>query len=459
MALRPARQPVPDAAGGSIVASAKRVDLKSRAQATRAARLEEWQERAWGFYDSTPEIKFSTNYVGNVMSKVRLFLGVLSDDGTEVIPVADPDSKIPAEWAAKAQAELDRLKAPIGGQGQIVSGIAKNVDVAGEAYLIGWGEYDETLTDPTTQAVTEVHHDEEWEVRSVSEVSGTGDEIKVGDGQTSRTINKDRDTIIRVWVPHPRFAGRADSLLSAVLDDCELLDIIEAQMRAEHRSRHGAGALTFPNELSVVPRTAPTGEGPPPPAPAPEGQETEDPIVTSFYDGMGAAVDNVNDPASWAPFLLRGPAKFLTEEFVRHLPLSRESGKDLDDRHERVCQRVARGINLPPEIVMGHMETTYANAAQVDKNTWKDYLEPRAVLVVDTLTVGFMHPNLLDDAANQDGQVPAEAKDIIERMLVWYDPSALLPLPDLSAAADEAYDKGELSAEAYLRVKGFDPND
>src|SRR4051812_42306540 len=32
-----------------------------------------WQQRAWSYYDSTPEVRFAATWIGNAMGKGRLF--------------------------------------------------------------------------------------------------------------------------------------------------------------------------------------------------------------------------------------------------------------------------------------------------------------------------------------------------------------------------------------------------
>jgi hypothetical protein len=76
-------------------------------------------------------------------------------------------------------------------------------------------------------------------------------------------------------------------------------------------------------------------------------------------------------------------------------------------------------------------------------------------MIVDALTTVYLRPVLRK-------QFPAEVeKDstILNRLLVWFDPSAIVTRPDKSTAANEGYDRNILSEQAWRVARGFSEYD
>lgn len=427
----------------ALVAAASRPLVDRHAAVPRQAAA--WQAEAWTMFDEIGEVKFGCSMAGNAMAKLRLYVAIRPPEE----PDADPlpldaemaqELDVPPELALAAQAELARL-AEGDGMPELLRSLNINLEVAGELWLVGWdtrgpGEADGPMP-------------EVWEVRSVSEVNwqGQGDQRTArvqGPGGAPRDVVPNRDAIIRVWLRHPRYGELADSNLRGVLADCRALLVLQQQAIAEGRSRMSAGAFTVPNELTIA-AGGPRANADPAPGTDPEG----DPFLLALENAMIDPIEDVSNPSSVAPFVIRGPAEYLQPQYLRRIDLGRQSS-DIEARIEARVQRLARGMNLPPEVVLGHQQTTYANAAQVDADTFEDYYEPRARLLVDSLTTAYLRPGLLDA-----GHDPAQ----VARLCVWYDASLLLGNPDTDANADAAFDNQAISWAAYRRAKGFDDAD
>ncbi|MEU9671467.1 hypothetical protein AB0E25_39190 [Streptomyces bobili] len=62
-----------------------------------------WQERAWLFYDETPEVRFAARWYSNSMSRVRLIADRRDDEGNVVpLPATHRASELVAEIAGGA---------------------------------------------------------------------------------------------------------------------------------------------------------------------------------------------------------------------------------------------------------------------------------------------------------------------------------------------------------------------
>lgn len=407
-----------------------------------------WQEEAWGFYDENPEVKFVTMWAGNLLARVRLYVAVVPEgsEGDTPIDVADENGPGPAA-AQLARDCLARLVPRDGGQAALLGPAAMNMDIAGEFWLVGRIEQpnepatpgmpitpDQVAPEPTTPTW--------WEVRSVSEVQRQEARITVkgSEGGTGTEL-RDGEEVIRVYRRHPRYTDQADSHVRGVLSECRALQVFSQQKVAESLSRHNAGILLVPNELSF---------GPAEPADPEDGQEAQtDPFLEDLAGALTDPIADPSSPASVVPFVIRGQMAALAG--VRHLPLSRVSDGTLDTRIDATVQRLARGLDAPVEVVMGHQQTTFANADQVDEDAFTDHLESRLLTLLDAFTFGYLRPEL----AAAGGYPEAW----LDRTFVWYDASAIVRPPDKSGTAVQAWQDGLISDEARLAYQGFAEDD
>lgn len=440
---RTPHRPKPNA---SIIAAASRVPLHSKREAKAALGPKPgWQEEAWGYFDAVPEVKHAVWFVGNNLGKLRLFVAARNPDDGRPVPAKDVQG-LPPGLVAQAEMELSRITADLGGQAEILREASMNLDVAGECFLIGWGP--RAVVDDRGAPVLDgqgqpTFTPERWEIRSVSEVvPGDGDDqpIKVHDapGDKGRPLIRDVDTCIRIWQRHPRWSNLADAHMAGVLGECAALVSLHNLLLSNTRARHAVGMFTVPNELSFGA------------AAAGDDDDDGDPLVDEIHQTFTEAADNPDDPAATAPTVLRGPGAYLTDEYVRHVEVVPDRTEQIETKITGRVQRLARGLNLPVEVTMGLESTTFANAAQVDQDKFDDYLEPRAILLVEGLTYGFLWPQLLDAGIDLTTS---------RKVFVWFDPSEVVTQPDLSQDADEAFDRGAISDEAYRRVKRFRESD
>lgn len=438
--LRP-RRPRPS----PIVAAATRYNLTARGsrQQAHARRSAGWQAEAWQYFDDVPEVKYAAWWLANAFGKLRLQLVAVDPTDPDGDPVSldDPAAGIDSTLAASAVAEMTRLDAySEAGLSQALQRINLNFEIPGECWLIGVGPRDAQV-DPVTGDVAVDAAPERWMVRSLDEVVDVDGRTWIIDrpGQQPTTglmLDPEVDTKIRLWVPHGRWYAEADSPMRAALVDCRALVAYSNLRIAEAHSRTSAGLLLVPNQLTAG------GDDP-----ADEGAEDDSPLMTAIVEAMIAPIEDPDSPSALAPLLLQGEAEHLNQ--VRLVPLGRETS-NLDAHVEAVVERLARGLNLPVEVVKGHANTTFANAAQIDRDEWTDHLEPRARLVVDALTHAYLHPNLIDSGFDPEQ---------VARIRVWYDPSALLPSREPAEAAHEAFDRGAIGDDTYRRVLGFDDAD
>lgn len=440
---------------GALTAAAKRVSLTQKPPEKPSS--SERQRNAWSMYRDVPEIKELMLWRGNQVAKLRLYAACTpqSDPDGDPVPLTDEDSGVDEAIIAVASQVVRDLKSSYGGKSELLRRTEINLEVAGELYLVGFGE---RPPDPTN--VESMGSAAEWIAVSMSEIlykPGTGDNPGVWSVKQSKKDKVGRvldptkgDDLFRIWMPDAEWGTHPDNALMGALALLDMLSVLNAQMMAVARSRIPAGILVVPNELIVEVAAAAAAN-------ATEGQEA---LAQKFMDDLvsaiTAAVTDPSDVATLAPMVVRGPKEHLGADVFRWMDISRKPDEHLDKQADNILTRVFRGLDAPVELIEGHKNTTFRNAQQIDQDTFEDYMEPRAVLVCDAFTSGYFRPMLAKRLAEASLQITLEE---LERMFMWYDPQDLISQPDPSMAANDGHDRGTISDAAWRRHRGFDEAD
>jgi hypothetical protein len=427
----------------AFIASATKIDLSQRKIAAKqGAHPQQWQADAWDVFDEVPEVKESVWYLGNQIAKLRLFPATIVEGS--VVSAFDENSGVPANVAQAAADELARLRSVRGGQADILRKLEMNLEVPGECYIVGWQAREVDVTDDNGN-VERVTFPEDWQVRSTDEVENKAGRYYVKDDPTDgsgkgREVVPGEDTIIRVWLEHPRYQVLADSLMRALIVDGRTVSALSQQVYAEALSRHGAGMVLLPIEASFGPDNETEDEG---------GDEEKRDVFMEEFEA--SVLDPITDNASSAqvqPMVVRMMAELIDK--VKFLTYGRTTDPHIFERIEGCIARIARGLPLPVEKVLGHMNTTFANAEQVDEDEFEDYLGPRADILMDALLFAYYRPQLMENAITAP---------YVEALVIGYDPSALIAQPDPGDSADFGLEKGLVSGEAWRREKGWTEDD
>lgn len=444
----PAAEPiVAHGANRKLPASAQRYNLKDR-KSVKATVVpsREWQKEAWQAFDEVPEIKYSVRFEGNIMAKMRLFIAVRNPDDPEAtpIPITDPGVSVPVGLAQRAQAELDRLKNDLGSRAELIRALNMNLEVTGEAHLVGWAPREVPVKDANGDPAGTEIVGEQWEIYSVSAVREKDGRFTVKRtlvDNNPRVVDESKgDDILRIYQRHPEWTLEADCNMRGVLSDCEALTLLLNEIKADAKSRMGAGWLLIPNELSGGPDIETEPE---------DGEEAAiDPMLQDIYDGAVEPIEDPSSAAAVAPVFIRGNAEYLKE--FRLVERQRVPDPKVLEKISMEIERVARGMNLPVETVMGHQQTTYANAAQVKADQYEDHFQPRCELICDALTVGYLRPNLI--AAGFD-------PGIVDEVLIFWDPSKMIVEVNPADSADKGIELDVISSEAWRRAKGWSEDD
>lgn len=440
----------------AIVAAARRVDVSTATGVKETVRRrEDWQEEFWAYYDEVPELKFALNFLANGMQKVRFFAAVMDDNGIPIPINAEGSPLAGTPIARQAEDEMARLRNGLAGQGELNRLLTLNLEGPGECSLHGMAAIPPSGIPDTPEY--RPGRAESWDVRSVSEIEISGQTTTDAQGVSRPKIlikrspsdkgvefDPDTETLIRFWQRHPRYTEWADSLARATISDCEMLTLFAGEAKSISKSRHNAGAFTLPSELSFV-DDSDDGDEPQ------EGDAETNPFIAAFMRQMVDPVTDPSSPSSVQRLVISGPAEFLKPDVLRTIDLSRSADDKLTEKMDRHINRLARGLNVPVEVVMGHMSTTFSNAEQIDQDTFDDYFQPRCVMIADGYTNGFLRPQLEDGAVYDPAQVAL--------VLVGFDASELVHDDSMESKADALFEHGAITAAAYRKYKGASEDD
>ena len=440
----------------SLTAAATQVRLNDKGEAEkfrnrRMAQSSGWQTEAWEYYDAIGEVKYAFNLVASVISRIRLYAAIV-EDPSEAPKAVRMSSIIPLDLATAAERALSRLDSAYGGQAGLLRDVALNLSVTGECYLI--------------QSPSLAGHGvpESWDIRSVDELSidSKGNyviagrrEYQAGNSTTNpaqRGLIKLPNTAFvgRIWRAHPRFSDEADSSLKGMLDLCAELLLLNRTFRATARSRLNAGALYLPDGLSVA--STPDPNYPYEDADGiyaePTPEELADEFEDQLIDAMTTPIRDEDSASAVVPLIIRGPAEL--GDKIKQFKFERSFDPALAERSDRVLDRILQGLDVPKDIITGLANVKYSNALQIDETLYKTHIEPLMLLIVDAFTVVYLRPYL---KANGYADVD------VDRLVVWYDPSAVATRNDRAADTDSGFDRMAVSFETWRRAHGFSESD
>lgn len=399
-----------------------------------------WQHAAWGYTRSVPELNASMLFVGNCLSRCKLVAGKRNPDGSveQAFTGDEPAEGLDEALAREAAELIHQLKMPRGGQSEMLRSLGEKLFVVGESYVVPEDEPSGLV----------------FEVFSTQELAPEGDRYMryYGPGWAGSLLPEDTKPI-RIWRADGQYQMLASSSVRACLEILEELVVLTRLVRAAAISRMSlAGILAIPDELDTPDDDADA-----------DGQtaEAKNPLAIDIINTGAKAIDDPASAAAWMPYILQGPAEMLAH--VRHIPFQTDDQENVIKRTEAV-ERLARGLDLPPEKVLGHAGTTFANAAQVSDDNFNLYIQPTLQMICDALTVAYLWPAMaaargIDAAHLADTPLP----DDILQVAITYDARKLISKPDRSKEIIEVFTK-DLT---FMTVKivemrealGLDPED
>lgn len=432
--------PPPSSRG--FTASAARVDLTDGKRAARVlSKRSDAQADAWDFFDTLSEVSFPAIWVGAIMQKV-VFYAATRDAKGNIVPVNAEASPLAGTMlAVQAEFEMTRLRSERGGQGELNKVGAMNLEVAGEYVL--WGRPANPAAIPPIPERWDVLSVREVEQKQATEGAPATYLVKRSPNDKGEETGPD-DVLIRIWQRHPAWGAVATSSVMSCLTDCDTLLTLSQEIRAQSKSRQNAGIFRVPTELNMKITSSED-----------DVDDERIPFDERLAQAITTPIENPDDASSVVPLIVSGPGEFLKPDVFGWTSFGRTTDSSTDDRMDKLTHRIARGIHLPVEVLLGHMETTFSNAAQIARDKFDEFLDPRCRTMAEAYTVGFLTPQLSLAAQVADGIDPSKIADVF----VWFDASDVVGSPDPTDAADKLHEEGMISDAAYRRLKGVDEAD
>lgn len=370
-----------------------------------------WQPRALRYIDLIPELNFASRFYSRMLKQLRLFPALLDEKG-ELTPI---ESGAPVELLAQ-------IRDPGGRHSQILGNYGRLMFATGEGNLFGYdlGKDEETWLF--------VWNDE-------LKVEKDGNEVKKITWEPSagfkREFGPEEARIYRFWTSHPRRTGEADSPMRSIVegDVAEELIALTRAVKSTATTRATSGILLIPSEIS-----------PPEPDPADDDKENQG-LISELGRHLEAQVEHAGDPAAVAPWLLEAAYDYLDR--IRWIALHDPQHDYLESAlRKEAVERIARGIDFPPEALLGIGTTNHWAALQILMDMWRSHGAPIAQQFCDDLTSTYMREALREENYK-------DWRDVV----VAYDESQVVVKPDRSDDADKAYDRGQISDEGYRAMK------
>lgn len=396
----------------SFVASARQIKTRSKdiIKAHRQITQEKWQEQAWRFYDIVPEFRFGCNWVGNALSRARLYIDV---DGEE----------------QKSGPAVDILNAVYGGpenHSEMLRLLGIHFTVAGEAYIAG-----------QALAADEV----DWSTVGRASISLKGETYSIDD-----EVLSSESFLLRLWRPHPAKKRAPDAPARALLPTLSELDKLGQHVAATLDSRlASAGVLLVPTEIEFSrgnTQREKDGE-----LVSAQSESVAQDLMQEFADVAAEALADRESAEALVPLVLQMPGEFIDK--VKHLMFSTPLDEKVKEHREEDIARLALGMDMPPEALTGTGELNHWNAWAVDESAIKSHTEPLLDLLTASLTKGLLRPLLLADGMSVDQAA---------KVTIKADTTEIRLRPNRSKEAVELYDRGALKRSTMLSEVGFDPD-
>lgn len=423
----------------AMTAAAEVLDDKGKNKpSTSGSATRTWQHAVTGYGHIVPELGAGKMYVGNCLARIWLRVGKRNPDGSieagyigeEVADGLDP--KV-ADMAAEI---ISTLRAPIGGQSELLRSYGEKAFTVGEAYL---------LPEDSPAGLT-------FEVLSTQELTKEAGRWKIhnGPGVEAEDVPEGVEPV-RIWRPDDVYRKQATSSVRACLEVLEELVLLTKLVRSSAISRMAlAGILAISEDFDD-----PIDED------GEDGSEGQNPLLVDIIMNGAKAIDDPASAASWLPYLLSGPTE-LIDKGIKFIEFKHDDALNVVKRREAL-ERLAQGLDLPFEVILGHQGTTFANAQVISEDTFRVHLEPMVQLFCDAVTLGILWPYL----AKKMGLTPQQVKeggypDEILSVAVTYDPSDLISVPDKAKEIVELFTRD--STQMSVRIGevrdavGLDPD-
>jgi len=389
----------------SLIASAVEVSYKDLVswRTYRLGRDEVWQRELWRLYDIVGELRFAANWIGAMLSRVRIYVATVDERGVIGAETTDKDIQALADTmlgGPAAKAESLRL-------------MGINFTVGGEFYIVGKSGRGQD--------------DDQWFIITPSELSRWQGGVFYNSVDGPIQLLDNVDMIVRVWTPHPRWIWLADSPARGAMNVIIELERLTKYIFSQIDSRLvGGGLLPIPNDMDF-----PDDD---------DSKGAADSLMAKLAEAGMASLRGEGSAAGVLPVIIEVPTDALGK--LQLIKFDTGLSEQAVELRKEAIMRFAYSMDFPPEVITGQGSSNHWSAWYIDENAIKVHIEPLMGRVCDALTTAYLRPAL-----------KAMGKDP-KRFTYWYDTSGLTARPTRLEDALNLYKQGLLSGEA-VRAAGF----
>lgn len=387
-----------------------------------------WESELWRLYTCVPEFSRGANWVGQACSRVRIYVAEVDSRGQvqKEVPDTNPVGRLSRNVLGGPTKRADLLR--LAGVDQVVVGqfwlVAFSVAASEddrwaivtsselkriENYLGSPG------SDPYIDAIFRMPPEARPEVY----------ELRVGTRQP-RYLVEGRDIVARVWTPYPPNTWEADSpgrSLQMVLVE---LEILTQYILAQARSRLASGGiLLWPTETEF-----PTADG------EPVGAES---VMQRMSDAAQTNLSKFGGASQILPMLIEMKAD-LIEKMKDPIMFGTILSEQAMNLRKELRERLASGLDVQPEVIMGMGDATRWNGPQIEQTTVDTVINPIMTRICDALTEVYLIPALK--------RLGLDTK----KYRFWFDTAALVTRPNRLKETLEMYMQQLVGWEEVLKA-------
>jgi hypothetical protein len=419
----PWRRSQPSTVDNALTAAATPMSMSKRRATT--PNYQTWQAEAWAYYDSLGEFRYAVEWKSEMISRVRLRVG-------EILPGQDEPRILDSGPAADL---INELCGGIGGQSEMLANLATQINVPGEAYVLG-------------ETIDRVNY---WSVKSADEIRAKRTKFGINpDGSTryaeyetidestsNNTVTNWRPVdpesfLVRVWRPHKRYRHVADSPARAMRSPMRELELVNRKIQAQYLSRlASAGVFVVPDEVTFPTR--------------PEFNDAPDAFVAEWIQMASEAIATPGSASAVVPIPMKVAAEYA--KAFNFIDFSLKEDEKTLEKRESAIRRIANQVDVPAEILLGMGDVNHWSAWQLEEGAIKTHISTDVEVICHALSTGYLWPRM-----RAMGLDP-------KNFVVWYDTSELTARPNKSDVAKDLYDRLEITGAALRREAGFDEDD
>lgn len=403
-----------DAKPRTVLAAAMPIEGKAGKDAwNNTTSDDQWQTRAWYFYDAVGELRFAHNWIANAVSRATLYAAEVDPEtGLVTGPTEDP----------RAQAAASTVLGGSDERPQLQSTMALHWQIPGETFII-------VIPQGGSRP-------DRWIAMARTQMRQRGGRWQFEDPLTGVwTALRSQDRVIRIWSPHPARQAHADSAMRPGNVICQEIEKASQNITARLDSRlAGNGIMWIPNEVDF-----PTEDG------EPADAQT---FMKLLMDVSEAAISQPGTAAAHVPIMAQIPGEWIAAMSGAHTDLATQMDSAVPDLRKEALIRLGNTLDMAREIATGSMaEANHWTAWQIEEGTYKIHVEPFLLKLGMTLTGEFLRPTLAAMGVTDP-----------DRFVLAWDITEVVARPDDTDDVKWLWDQRLVSAD-YTRAKFSVPDD